>query len=367
MEQRKVLIIIDSLKSGGAEKVLVGILKNLNYNKYSIDLLLINKIGQHIDNIPKEVNVLSLIDTLNREPSIIERVRFRFFFNIPQIIKIILRKKYDVGIAFLEGDSTRILNELDNIRYKIAWVHTDVSKHNIVTRKNIYKNINKIICVSKNSRNKFLEKYEIDKAKVDVIYNAIDIKEVCKLSNEYKVNFDCNINIVSVGRLVEAKGFDLLIKACSELLNSGLDIKLYIVGEGEERKKLERIINELGISNNIYLVGFKKNPYPYIKAADLCISSSRYEGFSLFLAESIILKKKIVATNTQGAIELLEGGKLGLLCECNDINDIKRKLKSAILDNNKKYENYRIIEDRIQSFNKDKIIEEIENLLNKKN
>lgn len=363
MRQRRVLIIIDSLKSGGAEKVLIELLKKLDCYKYSIDLLLINKVGEYIENIPDYINTVSLIDTYNRNPSILDKINFRMYFNNPKKIKKILKKNYDIGVAFLEGDSTRILNELDDINYKVAWVHTDLTKHNTNINEDVYKNIDKIICVSQNAKNKFLEKYNINKSKVDVIYNGIDLKEINKLSNEYKVKFNSNINIVSVGRLVKAKGFDLLIKACNEILKLDIDIKLYIIGEGEERKSLENIIDEIGIAKSVELVGFKKNPYPYIKAADLCVSSSRYEGFSLFLAEAIILKKKIVSTKTQGAVELLKNGELGLLCECNDVDDITEKLISSISNYNSEEKVIKIIEERMQSFNQDKIIEKIDKIL----
>lgn len=360
MNKKRLLIIIDSLKSGGAEKVLIEILNKLNYDKYLVDLLLINKVGEYIENIPDTVKVFSLIDTYNRKATIGDRVRFRFYYNNSKFINKLLKERYDIGVAFLEGDSTRILNALDNIKYKIAWVHTDVTKHNNSINNNLYNNIDKIICVSENAKIKFMQKYKVKEKNIEVIYNGIDFDELYKLSNEYSVNFNSTINIVSVGRLVRAKGFDILINACERIIKSGIDIKLYIIGEGIERENLESIIDKLNIRDNVELIGFKKNPYPYIREANLCVSSSRYEGFSLFIAESMILKKNIVSTKTQGAVELLQNGEFGLLCECESVDELENKIREAIL-------NYKKIDDinldkRIERFNQKNIIKEINNL-----
>lgn len=360
MNKKRLIIIIDSLKSGGAEKVLIGILNKLNYDKYLVDLLLINKVGEYIENIPNCIRVFNLIDTYNRKATILDRVRFRLYYNNPKFINKLLKKKYDIGVAFLEGDSTRILNELNNIEYKIAWVHTDVTKHNNSINNNLYNNINKVICVSENAKIKFMQKYKIQEKKIDVIYNGIDFDELYKLSNEYSVNFNSVINIVSVGRLVKAKGFDILINVCEKIIKSGIDIKLYIIGDGVERENLESIIDKLNIRENVELVGFKKNPYPYIRAASLCVSSSRYEGFSLFLAESMILKKNIVSTKTQGALELLKDGEFGLLCECENIDELEDKIREAIL-NYKKIDNINL-DKEIERFNQKNIIKQIDNL-----
>lgn len=360
MNNKKVLIIIDSLKSGGAEKVLIDILKKLKCDTYSIDLLLINKIGEYIDDIPSYINIFNLIDTYNRDVTIRDRVIFRLYYKYPRFITSLLKKEYDVGIAFLEGDSTRILSRMNNINYKIAWVHTDVTKHGINSSYDVYRNINKIVCVSNNSKDKFLEKYNINRNKLKVIYNPIDKEKIVELSDEYNLELDSKINIISVGRLVQAKGFDILIKAISVLIKREINVHLYIIGEGTERSKLEELIKNLNLEDNVTLVGFKKNPYPYIKYGDICISSSRYEGFSLFLAEAMVLGKNIVATETQGAIELLNNGQLGVLCKCNSVDSLVDKLEFIINETESQNNN---LDNKISKFDINNVLEKIENLI----
>ena len=122
------------------------------------------------------------------------------------------------------------------------------------------------------------------------IYNPIDTISILKLSNE-----ECNIkasnslNIISIGRLTYQKGYDLLIPIISKLIKKGLDIHLYLLGEGSERSKLEQIIKEEHISNHIHLLGYIKNPYPIMKQMDLFVCSSRSEGYSLVIAEALTL------------------------------------------------------------------------------
>lgn len=360
MNKKRLIIIIDSLKSGGAEKVLIEILNKLNYDKYLVDLLLINKVGEYMENIPNDVEIFNLIDTYNRKPTIVDKIRFRLYYNNPKFINKLLKERYDIGIAFLEGDSTRILSRLNNINYKIAWVHTDVTRHCINSSYDVYRNINKIICVSNNSKDRFLEKYNIDKNKLKVIYNPIDKDKIVELSNKYNLQLDSKINIISVGRLVKEKGFDILIKAISELIKKKINVHLYIIGEGTERSNLEELIKNLNLESNITLVGFKKNPYPYIRCGDICVSSSLYEGFSLFLAEAMVLGKSIVSTETQGAIELLDNGKLGLLCKCNSVDSLVNKLELII---NEKEPQNNNLDSNISKFDINNVLDEIENLI----
>ena len=365
MKKRRVLIIIDSLKSGGAEKVLTDILNNLKYTGYFIDLLLINKVGEYLNDIPKNVNIFYLIDTYSKEPSIFDRCKFKILHSNPRLIaKIILKNNYDLGIAFLEGDSTFILSKLNNINRKVAWIHTDIIKHGLFKNyKRIYESIDEVICVSNNSNNSLIDAVPEIEEKTRVIYNPIDKNKIVKLSNGYDPNLDGEVNIVSVGRLVEAKGFDLLIKAHKIVLQNGIKHKVYILGEGNERKNIEKLIKDLDVSNSVKLIGFKSNPYPFIKKSDIYVSASRYEGFSLVLAEAITLRKAILSTKTIGANELLNNGEYGIMTECDNIEMLSKKLQYLILNKEKRIELESNVNSRKDLFELDGIIDSIERIL----
>lgn len=123
---------------------------------------------------------------------------------------------------------------------------------------------------------------------------------------------------MSVGRLSEEKRFDRLICAHKRLLDSGVKNELHILGEGGERAPLEQLIGELSLENSVKLLGYRDNPYPYIKAADICVCSSDYEGLSTFITESLILGKAIVTTACGGMDELLGNNEYGIITDFNE-------------------------------------------------
>lgn len=332
MSKKKVIFIIDSLKSGGAEKVLVDILENLNSKEYDVRLLLINKVGEYIKSIPSNVKVMSLIDTNDRVVNLIDRIKFRIFFYFPRTIEILMiKEEFDIGIAFMEGDSTRIISKFNNIRKKIAWVHTDVSKHSNVTSNSIYNKFNNIVCVSKNSSKSFVEKFENLKDRTCVIYNPVNKEKIVRLSNKEEVELSNNINLLTIGRLVKEKGYSDLIHAHKILLDKGINNNLYIIGKGNDEDVLKKLAQKIGVEASVIFLGFKENPYPYLKKCDIFVSSSYYEGFSLVLAEALILNKRIVATDTIGAREILNNGEFGDICNVGDYNDLAEKLQNQIL------------------------------------
>ena len=151
-----------------------------------------------------------------------------------------------------------------------------------------------------------------------VRYNPIDTDAIMKKSEE---QIDESVTtkgllFVTVGRLSEPKAYDRLVKVCSKL-NNDYDFELWIVGGGDKRNELERMIDELGVKN-VKLLGNKDNPYPYIKAGDWFISSSRYEGFSLVSQEAVVLEKPIIATECSGVRELLGDNEYGIVVDNNE-------------------------------------------------
>ena len=158
---------------------------------------------------------------------------------------------------------------------------------------------------------------------VDVVYNILDsnIVEKSKEPVEQKSKRH-RLNLVSVGRLEYVKGYDRLIDAMSVLVNDyNFDVGLTLVGDGSQRANLEREAVEQGLTNNIFFVGSRSNPYPYVAEADVYICPSREEGFNIALLEAMTLGKPVIATNSAGPAEILDNGKYGILVE-NTINGL---------------------------------------------
>ena len=374
---KKILFVIDTLKGGGAEKVLYDILKNMDLLKYKTEIFLIKNEGFYIKKIKElgvEINYLfnerkDLFNNIlyKKTKSMIIKILRYFYCKYPFLIKKMRNINYDVEIAFLEGYSTVLIANRKNNSKKIAWVHIDLEKHKMISRKLervSYRKVDQIICVSDDSKKSILNLYPENISKVQVIYNPIDKKNILKkASDKIEFSFDKNkINIITIGRLTYQKGYDILLQAHNELIKEGLDYNLIILGEGGEKSNLEKYINENNLENYTQLLGFKENPYPYLKEADIFVSSSRYEGYPLVLCEAVCLGKSIIATDCTGPKEILENGKYGLIAEVENVEDLAEKIKKLILDKELRKKYSVLSKERAEIFNIKKALEEIENL-----
>lgn len=370
--KKRILFVMNNLTEGGAEKVLLKILNNLNLKNKEITLLLLNNDGSYVKEVEKNKNIKKIfLQKEKEEESQINQkyLKIKKAFNC-LFPNTIFKKKfgceaYDLGIAFLEGPSTLFLSNLKNCKKKIAWVHTDIEKNagiNRIFERISYRNMDKIICVSKKSAEVFEKIYPNLKSRLKVIYNPIDKQKIVEESFEKIEKSLREIDFISVGRLTKVKGYDILLEAHKKLLNEGIKANLIILGEGKERNELEKYISENKLENYVKLLGFVRNPYPYIRKAKIYILSSRCEGYPLVLAEALCLNKPIIATDCDGAVELLENGKYGLLTQIENSSDLKEKMKLLYTNNNEQNKYKNRSEKKIEDFNFEKIIGEIDEL-----
>lgn len=364
--KKKILFVIPSLDVGGGEKSLLNLLQVIDYKRYDVDLILLKKTGLFMRLIPKEVNLLDLnkdyqIFQDNLIKSVIQFIRNRNFtlalnrcvFTIKnRLIKnknkgeqkswrnkaksiIPLSTEYDIAIGYMEKTSIYFVVDKVKAKKKMGWIHTNYKNSNMdKSIDNIYfKQLNNIITISEecsNSLKKIFPKY---KNKIDIIYNIISpklIKELSLDSKEVKTIYkDDIINILTVARLSYEKGVDNAIKACKELLERGININWYIIGDGPERKNIQIEIMRNKLEEKFVLLGIKTNPYPYIQECDIYVQPSRYEGKSISIDEAKILHKPIIVTNFDTVKEQIENNTNGLICEMNYI-DIANKVESII-------------------------------------
>lgn len=348
MEKKKILIRIGSLRHGGAEKVLVTFLKNLPKDKYEIDLLLNLYSGKYLAEVPDWINVLYLnkgeMITTNRIQDIPKKAYRVLYQNLlkkfPKILysKILKNKKYDVEFAAIHGMRDDILDSPIKSSKKIVWIHNDLRKtefHNY-TDQEIRKffGFDKIMVISEHIQKDFenLAQNEVEKSKIVRIYNPLDTEEILIKSQEPRIkNQDQQPTFVSVGTVFPQKGFDRLLKVHKKLLDEGFKHRIQIIGDGYDFENIKNLKTELGVNETAEMLGFTDNPYPYVKAADFYILSSRYEGFPTVLFEAITLKKNIIATDVSGVQEMLENGNLGLIVE-NSEEGIYEGMKKALTE-----------------------------------
>lgn len=366
---KKILFYIPSLEGGGAERELAILLQNINH-KYDITLLLTQKTGIFLKDLPKETKIKYLFKKDSKYLIKIYRKLLKF---IPSFIlyKLFIRDNYDIEIAFLEGEAVKIISGSNINSFKIAWVQTNLLKFhwtkkffiNLESERVAYDNFDKIICCSGEAKSGFEELFRIFN-KVEIIYSFVDKEEILLKSNLEDVIFE-KFTICSMGRLIEVKGFDRLISVHKKLIDEGYDHNLFIIGEGEKRAELEQQISYLNVSNSVVLAGFKENPFPFIKSCDLFVISSKVEGFPMVGAEALVLEKPILSTNCSGLSEMLDGGKYGILVE-NSEAGLYNGLK-MILNNKELLPKYiSLARERKNIFSLEEEINKIENLLQSK-
>ena len=331
--KKKLLIFGYTMEMGGAEKALLDTLKYL-HDKVNIDLYLFTKTGSLLKEVPKDINIYEL------KKNKFEYLLFRFipFYRKHKINKIYNQKKYDYVFGYMEGRSATWVSDIKDVHpKKYAWIHTDVNKFDIgISEKEIkhsYNNLTKVICVSKEAKENFCNKYNISKDKVSVIYNYIDEASILEKAKEFKVNNKV-FTFVNVAKMRDQKRQDRLIDAAIYLKAKGYDFKIQLIGDGPNYDKITKMVNNNNISDKIELLGLKTNPYPYINDADFFVLSSSIEGYGIVIKEALLLKKKILTTDTIGPREILEDGKYGLIVPNND-DDIKYAMEDILKNKNK--------------------------------
>lgn len=327
---KHILFVIDSLNGGGAEKILLDLLRHLDRNSYEIDLMTIWNRGHYLDYLPDGISYYSLVKNptnigLTKYINRIFEIGFKLLSS-KILHKLFIRKKYDVEVAFLEGASTKIVAGATCTKY--AWVHTDMENNtwyeqfykNFDEIKKAYRTFNKICHVSNSLLQAFERKFKITDTCI-VLYNPVDDNSIIRKSlkkPEVILKHDA-VAFVSVGRIEFQKGYDRLIQIVVNLKQKGYNFHIYILGEGSQKQELQQKCIELKINDNVHFIGYYNNPYSIMKQADAFICSSRTEGFSTAVTEALVLGLPVVTTNCAGMDELLENGQFGIICENTDL------------------------------------------------
>lgn len=296
-EKRKLLFTANTLCMGGIENALVNLLNYIDYNKYSVDLVLEKKEGEFLNKINKNVNVKELKVSTNKI------VVIRKIVNLTRklLFKIKYKNKYDFSCCY----ATYSLS--GNILARIASKNSSIyihSNYSDLYKKEEYlkffndrsiKEFKNILFVSNESRNDFVNYYKELENRTKVFNNFININEIITKSEE-KIDLKKEkdkVQFVFIGRLDDSsKKLSRAINLVKEIDN----INLWIIGDGPDKEKYKDLAKNYNIENRVVFAGRKNNPYPYLKEADYLILTSDYEGFPVTYLEALVLNKKIITT-----------------------------------------------------------------------
>lgn len=330
--KKKIIFTMYNLDLGGIETAMINILKNFDYSKYDVTILVEKKEGIFLSDVPKDVKIIdyNLCDSKN--------IIFRKVINRLKLIFFIIRnyKKYDCGCCYASHRKVgSILAPLIS-KNNILWIHGNYWKENskeefkqFFTDFNV-KKYNNIVFVSNALKNKFIKQYKKKDKKLYVLNNLVNYKEMLELSNKEKIKKN-KLTFINVGRHTEEeKNLSMLFKVCKKLIDEKYDFDLFMIGDGKDHNYYKDLVKELGIDKNIKFVGKKKNPFVYYKIADALLLTSKYEGNPVVFLESKVFSVPIITTDVSDAMIDING-KYGIVSK-NDLNSFYKSLKS-FLDN----------------------------------
>lgn len=317
----KILFFIETLKAGGAEKVMIDLVNHMDQTKFDVTVQTVWPCDASKYLVPG-IRYKSMYATESKA----NHLRYRVEAESGLAYRLHIKDDYDIECAYLEMGPTKVLSASTNKKSKkLAWVHCDLTKAvsdpQAFAAKAApwYAKFDRIVCVSQNVKERFDELFE-GRFNSTVLYNVIDdaaIREKATLPLPDGVK-KRRFTVLSVGRFSPQKNFLRLLQAHKRLLAEGLRHDLWILGEGQERPMLEQYVAEYGLQDSVWMPGFIENPYPFMREADLLACSSIYEGYSTFMTEGLILGKPIVTTDVSGMRELLGDSEYGLIVENDD-------------------------------------------------
>jgi len=371
MKKKKICFLINSMAGGGAEKVVSILLENLP--RRNRDFLLIVLEDKFSYKIPSDIEVIKLSSNLDNS--------FKKFFGIfsgtIKLRKIIKKHKIDVVMSFLERSN--YINVLAkalfsthkayiNERSNPSEYYADKSLRsffNLFLIKKLYKKSDLIIVNSLGIMDTLIKKFSLKEERIKVIHNPIDTRKIQYLSQipldkNYQEMFS-SIVIITVGRLIKEKGHKHLIRAFKQVKTRIKEVKLLILGEGEMEENLRGLSKELEIENDVLFLGWQKNPFKFLKRADIFVLSSLTEGLPNALIEAMACGLPVVSSDClSGPNEILENGKNGILVPVGDEKALAGAVLKLLNNPNLRQEFSTLAEKRSKDFSVKNIIVEYE-------
>ena len=380
---KKIFVFSHALEIGGAERALLGLLESFDVSGYEVDLFLMRHEGELMGRIPDKVHLLPPIEEYSCLAVPIADVLKKKQFGIA-MGRLTAKKKardflkkyavtgdngveleyshkytlkympeisgteYDLAISFLTPHY--FVSEKVKAKKKIAWIHTDYSHLEVDTEseEKMWGKYDYIASISDKCTEGFLKRFPSLESKIKRIDNIILPSFIISQANSENIETQLPKNngmtLLSVGRFSNAKNFDNVPEICKMIRETGLDIRWYLIGYGGDEDLIRRKIAEAGMEDYVIILGKKENPYPYIKACDLYVQPSRYEGKAVTVREAQILHKPVVITAFETSKSQLADGFDGVIVPMDNegcaagIASVLRdeNLRQRLIDNTKK-------------------------------
>ena len=352
----RIFIAIHYMHLGGAETSLIGLLQSLDPNKVDVDLFVYSHEGEMMNFIPDYVNLLpenpvwSMLERPLTEVLRKGHMKMLFARLKARARMACYAKKYkpidgSAIVSFVSDEVTKILPSLHHLgeydlaisflnlhnfvldhvsaKKKICWIHTDYTRIDVNAELElpVWSAYDHVVSISEDVTKTFLQVFPSLKDKIIEIENILSPDYVRQRSllmspddirAEIPISGDC-LNLLTIGRFSEAKKLEEIPAICRGIVESGVEVRWYIIGYGGSDEYIRREIAREGMQDRVFLLGKKSNPYPYIKACDWYIQPSRYEGKSVVVREAQMLCKPVIVTNYPTAPSQVQHGIDGVI------------------------------------------------------
>ena len=340
---KKILFLIHDLGHGGAEKVLVNLVNNMDPEQFDITVMALFGGGVNEQFLKPHIRYQTVFKrTFPGNSHVMKLVSPR------TLHKWFIKERYDIEVSYLEGPSARIISGCPNADTKlVSWIHVEqhtAKKASIAFRSygealRCYSRFQQTVCVSEYVKRDFSSIYPT-LSNLCVLYNTNETAQIIEKSDEPA---DIRKNVLcwcGVGKLVSSKGFDRMIRIQKRLMDEGYNTHFYALGEGKLRDELEALTQELGITDRVTFLGYQTNPYKYVAKCDLFVCASHAEGFSTAATEALIVGTPVCTVEVSGMKEMLGShNEYGIVTE-NDDEALYQGIKK-LLDNPELLEHYR--------------------------
>lgn len=369
---KKLLFVINTLGQAGAETALLSLLNSMDREAYEISLYVLMGQGEMVHRLPEGVTLLnktyqdaSVLSSEGRKyirKTVLHALfaKGNFIRLFPYMLKnacrmlqrgglladkllwralsdsgMQLTQEYDLAVSYLEGGSAYYVADHVKAKKKAAFIHVDYEKagYTRALDKDCYLKFDRIFTVSDEVRKAFLTAYPELADQTEIFHNILNRDGILQRAAEgqgFSDTYD-GLRILSVGRLTTQKAFEISIEAMKLLKDAGEQVRWYVLGEGDQRKKLTEKIAELGLKEDFLLPGARENPYPYMREADIYVHASRFEGKSIAIQEAQILGKPIVVSDCSGNREQVIPDVDGLMCDLSP-ESLCRSIQRLIRD-----------------------------------
>lgn len=353
---KKVLFVMNTLGRAGAEMALMELLRRLIERELEIHLYVLTGQGEMADCLPEGVKLLNKefypcsvhtaegkrrltknsLKALFRRGTVWKRFPYLLKHTVSMLCKgrvqpdkLLWRvfsdsaerfeEEYDLAVAYIEGGSAYYVADYVKAKKKAAFFHVDYSMAGYTRGldQECYLLYDKIFPISEEVKTAFLEVYPECRERTEVFHNLINQERILQMAKQeggFQDDYD-GYRILTVGRLMAQKDFAQSIEAMKLLKEKGVKARWYILGEGEQREELEKLIKKLKLTQDFFLPGATDNPYAYMAQADIYVHATRFEGKSIAIQEAQILSRPILVSDCSGNREQVVHGKDGLMCE----------------------------------------------------